>query len=73
MCPECGSTEIRAFSFDFGVDRETGYHDAGEGFECLDCGARGDAEDADETPSRIPPASETRLPDESALVTRRNA
>ncbi len=45
MCPECGSDEVTAEEYDFGICRETGYHDAGERFRCRDCGAAGDAED----------------------------
>jgi hypothetical protein len=70
MCPMCGSSHLRAIQFDFGRD-PTGYRDAGEGFRCLACGAEGDAEDAE--PPRIPPGRENRLPEECALVTRRNA
>jgi hypothetical protein len=42
MCPECGG-ELAITPYDFGVCRETGYHDAGERFVCRDCGAEGDA------------------------------
>jgi hypothetical protein len=42
MCPECGSNNVRIEVYDFGVCHETGYHDAGERFECRDCGAKGD-------------------------------
>jgi rubredoxin len=45
MCPECGSDEVTAEEYDFGICRETGYHDAGERFRCRACGAEGDAED----------------------------
>jgi rubredoxin len=45
MCPECGSDEVTVQEYDFGICRETGYHDAGERFRCLVCGAAGDAED----------------------------
>jgi hypothetical protein len=45
MCPECGSTDIAIKQYDFGVCRETGYHDAGERFHCRACGATGDADD----------------------------
>lgn len=44
-CPECLSPRVEVRTFDFGVCRETGYHDAGERFRCLDCGAAGDADD----------------------------
>jgi hypothetical protein len=45
MCPECDSTQLKITEFDFGTCPETGYHDAGERFECQDCGAEGDADD----------------------------
>jgi hypothetical protein len=45
MCPECGSTQIAITTFDFGVCRQTGYHDAGERFRCLACAATGPADD----------------------------
>lgn len=44
-CPECLSDDVRTFECDFGVCRQTGYHDAGERFECRACGATGDADD----------------------------
>jgi hypothetical protein len=45
MCPECASDDIRVEEYDFGVCRETGYHDAGEIFICRSCGARGDVDE----------------------------
>ena len=45
MCPECGSDNIRIEPYDFGRCSETGYHDAGERYRCLECGSSGDAED----------------------------
>jgi hypothetical protein len=45
MCPECGSENVRVVEYDFGRCRETGYHDAGERYECHDCGAYGDADE----------------------------
>jgi hypothetical protein len=45
MCPECGSDNIRVEPYDYGVCRETGYHDAGERYACQYCGATGDADD----------------------------
>jgi rubredoxin len=42
MCPECESFNIRIEPYDFGTCPETGYRDAGERFECRDCGAAGD-------------------------------
>ena len=44
-CPECLGEHVEVREFDFGVCPETGYHDAGERFHCLDCGATGDADD----------------------------
>lgn len=45
MCPECGSSKVRVEPYDYGVCRETGYHDAGQLYACQDCGATGDADD----------------------------
>jgi hypothetical protein len=45
-CPECGSTNLTIREYDYGRCRETGYHDAGEMFWCLECGEMGDASDA---------------------------
>ena len=60
MCPECGSDDIRIEPYDFGRCSETGYHDAGERYRCLECGASGDAEDlaaaTDESGNQEPPA-----------------
>ena len=44
-CPECLSGDIAIHEYDFGICRETGYHDAGERFTCRSCGATGDADD----------------------------
>jgi len=44
-CPECLSAEITVREYDFGMCRETGYHDAGERFTCHSCGATGDVGD----------------------------
>lgn len=44
-CPKCLGKHIEVREFNFGVCPETGYHDAGERFRCLDCGATGDADD----------------------------
>jgi hypothetical protein len=71
MCPQCGG-RVHVLPFDFGICPETGYHDAGEGFRCVECGATGDADDM-AVPDNFPPQPETCLPEESALVTRRNA
>ena len=45
MCPECLSNDVEVHEYDFGVCPQTGYHDAGERFRCLACGATGDADD----------------------------
>ena len=45
MCPECGSDNVRVVPYDFGRCPETGYHDAGERYQCLECGATGDADE----------------------------
>lgn len=47
MCPECGSTNLSCVPYDGKRDPETGYSDTGEIFLCHDCGAQGDARDAD--------------------------
>jgi hypothetical protein len=41
-CPECGSTDFDIRAYDFGMDQETGYRDAGERATCLDCGFSGE-------------------------------
>jgi hypothetical protein len=40
-CPECGGQDFDVREYDFGVDLETGYHDAGLRFYCR-CGATGE-------------------------------
>jgi len=45
MCPEYGSDSIGIAHYDFGRCPETGYHDAGERYECYECGSYGDADD----------------------------
>ena len=45
MCPECGSPEVTVHEYDYGICRETGYHDAGERYRCHACGSTGDADD----------------------------
>ena len=45
MCPECGGDRIRLVEFDFGTCSQTGYHDCGESFQCLECGATGDPDE----------------------------
>lgn len=37
VCPECGSEDVRAEDYDFGMDRETGYCDRGTRGKCLSC------------------------------------
>ena len=44
-CPVCGSDDLRIEEYDFGKCPETGYHDAGERYCCLNCGDSGDASD----------------------------
>ena len=44
-CPGCGGYALSIEPFDFGVCQETGYHDCGEKFQCLSCGAQGDRSD----------------------------
>jgi hypothetical protein len=44
-CPQCGASRLEIIEYDFGVCRETGYHDAGERFTCRACGATGDVEE----------------------------
>lgn len=36
-CPHCGSSRLRVETADWGVDRETGYHDTDEVVTCLNC------------------------------------
>jgi rubredoxin len=48
MCPECGSDEVTVQEYDFGICRETGYHDAGERFRCRACGATGDTDELEQ-------------------------
>ena len=45
MCPECSSNNITVEPYNYGICRETGYHDAGERYACHDCGGSGDADD----------------------------
>jgi hypothetical protein len=45
VCPECGSDQVAIHEFDFGVCPQTGYHDAGQRFQCGACGATGDADE----------------------------
>jgi hypothetical protein len=45
LCPECLSDEVTVQEYDFVICPQTGYHDAGERFRCLACGAIGDADD----------------------------
>ena len=52
MCPECESNNLTIKPYDYGISRETGYHDAGVRFECRDCGATGDASELASNPAR---------------------
>ena len=44
-CPECGSEEFSTFSYDLGVDPETGYRDSGVRALCAKCSHEADVED----------------------------
>lgn len=44
-CPECGSSDCVSERYDFGIDRECGYRDAGERGICVSCGHEGPIED----------------------------
>jgi len=45
-CPVCGSTDVLyPLEWDCGIERETGYHDCGQEYRCLACGARGETEE----------------------------
>lgn len=37
-CNECGSEDIELIAYDWGRESDTGYHDAGEGLHCRNCG-----------------------------------
>ena len=45
-CPQCGRAGARVTPYDFGVCSETGYCDAGEWWECGECGAIKKAEES---------------------------
>jgi hypothetical protein len=45
ICPERGGENVRVVEYNFGRCRETGYHDAGERYECPDRKAYGDADE----------------------------
>ena len=51
MCPECGSDQVAIHEFNFGVCQQTGYHDAGQRFQCRACGATGDADELGTQPA----------------------
>ena len=44
-CPECLSDAVAARDYNFGICRQTGYHDSGARFRCSACGATGDVDD----------------------------
>lgn len=77
-CPQCQSQEIAYEGFDFGISKETGYHDAGEGFVCKGCGfSSDDCEELIQLPEaeeqllpvrRIEPGREVREPGEEKKV-----
>src|SRR5262249_21938929 len=52
-CPECAGSELVALPFDFGMDPESGYHDAGERFLCRACGATGEAAEVAFEPANV--------------------
>ncbi len=37
-CPKCSSPHVKDVHYDFGKDPQTGYLDAGELFQCMECG-----------------------------------
>jgi hypothetical protein len=41
-CPRCGSADIEARYYDYDIDPETGYRDAGERCHCNACGVEGE-------------------------------
>ena len=45
QCPVCNSESVVVEPYDFGTCPQTGYHDAGERYECLECGSHGDADE----------------------------
>jgi hypothetical protein len=45
-CPRCLGENLEYRTYDYGIDRETGYADSGERYYCRDCGATGDISDA---------------------------
>jgi hypothetical protein len=48
QCPNCGDRtgHYHLTTYDYGISRETGYHDAGERYLCKICGKSCDVEDA---------------------------
>ena len=68
MCPACSGDNVSVHEYDFGICPQTGYHDAGEGFKCHDCGAEGDADDL--VPSEDEDSNEAKT-GESAIVVER--
>ena len=42
ICPQCGAQEMIMRVYDYGTCSETGYHDAGEEWQCLQCGSISD-------------------------------
>jgi hypothetical protein len=44
-CPKCLGENLEYETYDFGIDRGTGYADSGERYYCRDCGATGEVDD----------------------------
>src|SRR5450755_2467479 len=40
-CPQCSGENLGSGTYDYGIDRDTGYADSGERYHCRDCGAAG--------------------------------
>lgn len=45
-CPECGGDDLSFTDYDFGIDMETGWRDAGTRFTCRACGESADISEA---------------------------
>ena len=44
-CPECLSDAVAVHEYNLGICQQTGYHDTGERFRCLGCGATGSVDE----------------------------
>jgi hypothetical protein len=60
MCPECCG-ELQVYEYDFGRCPETGYHDAGARYRCMECGQKGDAADVEDYRRCAAPGEEQAL------------